>query len=175
MHVFRAGAFSARLHDHRFVPTRWSASLRFDPGQPAATAMNLLVQADSLHDQEPGLSDEDHRKVDRELRGPKVLDVQRYPEVRFEAERLAVRRMSPDGRQLEGALIGWLELHGRRRSLAFPVKAQWDAGHLEASGSAVFKQSDFGISPFKKLLGTIAVRDEVQVDVHLVADAVTGR
>ena len=172
VHVFRAGAFSSQLHDHRFVAGAWGAALRFDPQAPAEAALQLRVEAQSLHDEEPGLSAEDREKVDREMKSPRVLDVQRFPEVRFALQRLLVPPSQPAGSQgLRATLTGWLELHGRREPLSLPVDLRWDAGHLWARGAVAFKQSAFGIKPYKKLLGTIAVKDEVQVEVQLTATA----
>ncbi|MBF5043440.1 YceI family protein [Aggregicoccus sp. 17bor-14] len=169
--VFRAGAFASQLHDHHLVADRWSAALRFDPQAPAEATLQLSAQLDSLHDVEPGLSDEDHQKVEQEMRSPRVLDVQRFPEARFALQHLLVQSRGADRQGMRATLTGWLELHGHRAPLSLPVDLHWDAGHLRAQGAVTFKQSAFGIKPYKKLLGTVAVRDEVQVEVQLAATA----
>jgi polyisoprenoid-binding protein YceI len=173
VNVFRAGALSSQLHDHRFAPTRWNASLKFDPQRPSAAALQVSVDAASLRDVETSLKEKDREGAEHEMLGPKVLDVQRFPLVRFELQHLQVDQQSPDG-QLLGTLTGWLELHGQRRPLTVPVHVRWDANQLDASGAVTFKQSDFGIKPYKKLLGSIAVHDEVRLEARLTATAVPG-
>jgi polyisoprenoid-binding protein YceI len=166
--VFRAGALSPKLHDHAFMPEHWGGHIRFDPEAPAACAVDVTVDATSLRDHQPELSAEDQAKVEDQVRSPRILDTARYPGVRFRADRLEdIETLGPQ--RLKGVLVGTLELHGQSRPLRIPIEAAWSARGLEAVGAVSFRQSDFGIKPYKKLLGTIAVRDEVRVELKLQA------
>ena len=65
--------------------------------------------------------------------------------------------VAPDGRTI--GVEGELTLVGETRPVAFELTV--DGGRL--SGSAVVKQSDWGISPYSTLFGTLKVVDEVEV------------
>ena len=79
VHVFRKGLLSPALHDHHFVPERWSATVTFDPARPEPVEVRVTVAADSLRDRQPQLSPDDIRTVEAQARGPKGLDAERYP------------------------------------------------------------------------------------------------
>jgi hypothetical protein len=60
------------------------------------------------------------------------------------------------------SLRGELELAGTKREIAFKLQpAEGDGGRL--TGSAVVKQSDWGIKPYSSFMGQLKVRDEVDV------------
>jgi polyisoprenoid-binding protein YceI len=88
----------------------------------------------------------------------RVLDAQRYP--------LATLRAQQQG---DGQLGVAITLHGVTRMLALPASVQIDAVQVTASGSARFKQSDFGITPFSVGGGLLSVQDELEVRYQIVA------
>lgn len=171
VHVFRAGAFSPLLHDHHFAATEWSSRTTFDPDRPSDTRGTVAVQASSLRDQQPALSDKDRAKVEAQVKGPDILDAAKNPVIRFELERLELDPASGDPKQgaLRGKLIGTLALHGQTRRVTIPVAAKWSNEWLGVNGKVAFRQSDFGIKPYKKMGGTIAVQDAVEVELALQA------
>lgn len=174
VHVFRAGALSPKLHDHAFVPEHWSGSLGFDSRAPEKSSVEVTVDATSLRDREPELSAKDRATVNQQVQSPRILDTQRYPDIRFTADRLEeLRRM--DAQHIQGVLVGTLELHGQKRPLRIPIEARWGSQGLDATGEASFLQSEFGIQPYKKLLGTIAVQDRVRVDLKIHANPSAAR
>src|SRR6185312_5605108 len=88
VNVFRAGALSPGLHDHAFVPEHWSGRLAFDPQAPEKSTAVVTLDAASLRDQEPKLSAKDRATVEQQTQSPRILDVQRYPDIRFTADHL---------------------------------------------------------------------------------------
>jgi hypothetical protein len=62
---------------------------------------------------------------------------------------------------------GELELASRRHPVSFEL-AVTDDGRL--TGSAIVKQSDFGMKPYSALFGTLKVLDEVTVEVAVQLD-----
>lgn len=174
VHVFRAGALSPRLHDHAFVPERWSGHVRFDPQAPERSAVDVTFDATSLRDEQSELSDQDKAKVEQQVRGPDILDVERYPDIRLTADRLEdVQHVG--SQHIKGVLVGTLELHGRKQPLRIPIEARWGSQGLDGTGSISFLQSEYGIKPYKKLLGAIAVQDRVRVDLMLHAHPAAAR
>ncbi len=166
--VAKAGLFSLALHDHRFRAELWEGTVRFDPNRPQALEAVITVDAASLHEHEPGLSASDEREVDRTARGPQLLDVATHPTVRFEAHGATLRR---EGDRLTGSLEGTLMLRGRSRRVRLPVQARVDGARLEAQGTLSFAQTAFGIRPYRRALGAVAVKDEVTVRFRLRAEA----
>lgn len=166
----RSGLLSGLSHDHQFTPARWQAEVGFDPDRPQEVHVDVRIDAATLHDHVARLSPKMRDYVDRETAGPKVLDAQRYREIRFHGESASIR--GEDG-GLQGVLHGALSLHGRTRPLDVPFHAR-DASGYRVSGSVRFRQTDFGMTPFSTAAGTIGVDDEIQVDFDLVLAPAPG-
>ncbi len=161
----RSGLLSALSHDHQFTPGRWQAGVDFDPKRPQDVRVDIRVDAATLHDHVARLSPSARSYVDRETASPKVLDAQRYPEIRFHGESASARG---EGGDLQGVLHGALSLHGATRPLDVPFHARAEAAGYRVSGSARFRQTDFGMTPFSTAGGSIGVDDQIQVDFELV-------
>ena len=86
-----------------------------------------------------------------------VLAVTRFPEVRFSGK---IARESPDGGHL---VEGTLTLHGVSRPLAFTTVR---AGDFETA-DVPLEQTDFGIKPFRAMLGALRVRSRVVVKLRI--------
>jgi polyisoprenoid-binding protein YceI len=169
IHVLPAGLLSGALHEHHFQPESWSGEISWDPEHPAALRLEARFAADSLHDQQSKLSARDIAKVEGQTRSPDILDVKKFPKIEFRAESAQVSRPPGADGAFEGTLAGSLTLHGQTRPLRLEVKGRIAEGRLEASATASFKQSDFGMKPYKTALGAIAVRDEVTVEIAILA------
>ena len=165
IHTGRNGIFSALAHDHEFTPARWQAEVDFDPERPHEISVDVRIDAATLHDHVARLAQKSRDYVDRETAGPQVLDSEHYREIRFHGQSADAR---DDGAGLQGVLHGALSLHGTTRPLDIAFHARADGPGFRASGSARFRQSDFGITPFSTAGGTIGVDDEIQVDFDLV-------
>jgi polyisoprenoid-binding protein YceI len=169
--VLPAGLFASALHTHLFRPEDWSGEIAWDPNQPGSARVQVRFASDSLRDHQPELSAKDIAKVESQVRGPDVLDSARFPQVLFEAGKLEAAQL-PSGAtgEFRGTLAGTLRLHGQSRPVAFPIRGRVSGGRLEAEATVAFRQSDFGIKPYRTALGTIAVRDEVRIEIALVAN-----
>jgi polyisoprenoid-binding protein YceI len=169
VHVFKSGIFSGLAHDHHFVAGNWRATATFESASPSEARVEILIAADSLRDQQPGLSDQDREKVDRQAAGRDVLDSSHYPQIRFVSKSLEIASgtSAPDG-GLQGMLTGTLSLHGQERPVSVPLTATREGSGWRARGAVNFNQSDFGIRPYKGFAGTIAVRDQVTLEYEIV-------
>ena len=171
IHVLPAGLLSAALHEHHFQPESWSADIAWDPQQPAALRLEARFAADSLRDSQSKLSPRDIAKVEGQARGPEVLDAKQFPKVVFQSESAEVSQPPGADGAFRGTLAGSLTLHGQTRPVRLEVAGRIAGDRLEASATGTFKQSDFGMKPYRTALGTIAVRDEVSVEITIVASA----
>lgn len=168
VHVLPKGVLSPALHEHHLAPDRWEGTVSGDADRPEEVRGEIRVPADALRDHQPALSAADVAEVEAQVRGPQVLDAAKYPGIRFAVTGLAVQgRDTPSS--LHGLLSGNLELHGTTRALQIPVRARWSPTQLWVDGTASFKQSDFGIRPYGRLFGAIAVQDRVTVEFAIVA------
>jgi Cu/Ag efflux protein CusF len=64
IHVAKRGAFAMFAHDHDFEVTRWTGRALLPGGDPSRASVELVLDAGSLRDREPKLSEGDRRKVD---------------------------------------------------------------------------------------------------------------
>ena len=91
----------------------------------------------------------------------RVLDAERYPWVRVEARRTGDKQVFDAD----------ITVHGVTRTVQLPVRVEQaaDGRRLQASGSLLLKQSDFGIVPFAILGGAMAVQDQMELAFRITA------
>jgi hypothetical protein len=133
VHVFKSGLFRAFADNHVIQAPLKEGFL--DDG--ASPRVEILLDAPRLHVLDPGLSPKDREQVQTRMLGPEVLDVMRFPQIRFRST--TVQRVEPDGWLVRGELT----LHGQTHVVA--VKVALEGGRYK--GSASVKQTNFGISP----------------------------
>jgi polyisoprenoid-binding protein YceI len=151
----RTGAAAKAGHDLLIHVTTWHATL-VAGADAADSSLALEADATSLHVREgtggmQKLGDDDRSSI-RETIDDNVLKRQpiefRSTAVQADGDRWTVK--------------GELTLVGRTAPLTFDLTIG-DDGSL--SGSAVVKQSDWGIKPYSALFGALKVADEVVVAV----------
>lgn len=155
VHTKRGGAAAKAGHDLTIHVTAWEGTLEVGE-DPAKTTVELDADATSLRVREgtggmQALGDEDvaniHQTIDDE-----VLERQ---DIRFRSSRA---EHSPDGARV--AVAGELTLAGRTQPIEFDLAIGEDG---VISGTAVVKQTRWGMKPYSALFGALKVRDEVEV------------
>ena len=170
INVLPAGLLSSALHPHHFQPEDWTGEIALDPDHTGGVRVEVRIAADSLKDRQSKLSAKDIDKIERRVRSADILDAARFPRIVFEARQFEASQLPSDAAgEFRGTLAGTLTLHGQSRPLRFPVRGLLAARKLEASATLTFRQSDFGIKPYGTALGTVAVLDEVTIEIALVA------
>ena len=159
--TYREGVAAKAGHDLIIAVTRWDATVE------VADAWTITLNADpgSLEVREglrgvKPLTDKDRAEI-RKTIGAKVLGTQpisfRSTHVRREDDRLTVE--------------GELSMAGSTR----PLTAQLTVGDGGAvSGTIPLTQSDWGIKPYRGLMGALKVRDEVDVVITPSASQAIG-
>ena len=142
----RTGAASKAGHDLLLEVTSWSAKL----DQDADPALTLTADSGSLRVLEgsggiQALGDDDKAGIEQTIEEEVLMGAP-----------IEFRSTAVDGRRLEGEL----EFAGQRHPISFELAGDED-GRL--TGSATFKQSDWGMKPYSALFGTLKVADEVEV------------
>jgi polyisoprenoid-binding protein YceI len=151
--VFKAGLFSGFAHDHEI-----SAPIKEGSFDPANPSVQLRVDARKLLVVDKEVSDKDRAEIQQTMLGVKVLDSERFPEIRFRSTR--VERIT-DRKWL---VHGELNLHGQTRPVSVEVTEQ----NGRYRGIAELKQKDFGINPISLGGGTVKVKNELRVEFDIV-------
>ena len=100
------------------------------------------------------------------MRGPRVLDVARFPAVTFHSRAVAARALPGGGYSAE--VTGAMTIHGVTRELRLPMKVEISGDVLTASGETVLRHDDFGLQPVS-VAGVVKVKNEIGVTYRIVA------
>jgi polyisoprenoid-binding protein YceI len=166
VHVGKAGAFSFAGHRHQ-VEAPVTGTVTADAESLAASSVDLTFAGARMRVLPEGEPAGDAPKVEEIMKGPKVLDLARFPDVRFRSKAVSGRAIS--GGAYELTLVGDLALHGVTRELTLPVKVAIDGDSLVAEGRAILRHDQFGMTPVSAARGTVKVANEIRIDVRIVA------
>jgi polyisoprenoid-binding protein YceI len=126
-----------------------TGTVTFDPANPAATQGKLVIAAASLHVPNPVMKEH--------LQGNQWMDVAKFPEIRFEARKLA--NCKTEGNVTTAEITGTLTVRDISREVTFPVKLTYlrdklgqrvpnlKGDLLVIRSSFSIKRSDYGINP----------------------------
>ena len=160
VHTTREGVLSPVGHDLELA----ASTLSLDVDE-ATNTLELRIDPRAMHVRgalidgaldTTRLSAADVRKIESHLYDD-VLEVARHPEIRFSGR---VTTTTPSGGHV---VEGMLTLHGATRSITLTTER---AGAFE-SGELALEQPDFGITPFRAMLGALRVRARVVIRVRL--------
>ena len=154
IHVFKAGLFSGFAHNHIVVAPIGGASM-----DTAGLKAEVAFVTKDMKVTDPEVSDKDRAEIQSTMLGPKVLDAEKYPGIRFRSSR--IEQTSPQHYRVAGTL----ELHGASKELSFEVTGGPEHYH----GATKLKQSEFGISPISLFGGSVKVKDELELEFDVYA------
>ncbi|HTP32278.1 MAG TPA: YceI family protein [Candidatus Acidoferrales bacterium] len=150
--VYKAGVFGAFGHDHEIA-----APVKSGAVDTSAHTVELRVAAASLKVRDPGASEKDRGEIQNTMIGPEVLDAGHFPEIVFTS---SGAEAAGDGAwRVRGNVV----IHGQSRPIEVDVRES--GGHYR--GSALLKQSQFGIKPVKVAGGAIRVKDEIRIEFDI--------
>jgi polyisoprenoid-binding protein YceI len=147
--VFKSGMFSGFAHNHVVVAPIAQAKV-----DPTALTAEIAVIVKEMKVTDPDVSEKDRAEIQSTMLGPKVLDQEKYPEIRFRSSR--IEQTSPQHYRVAGLL----ELHGVKHEVTLEVTGE--PGHYH--GATKLKQSEFGIKPISMGGGSIKVKDELELE-----------
>jgi len=151
--VEKSGLFSAFAHNHTIQAPIASGNL--DTEKRTAT---LTFNAKEMQVLDEGVKESERADIDQTMKSDKVLDVQRFPEIRFGSTSITPQ----DGGRYQ--VRGDLTLHGTTRPVEFPITFSKD----RYTGSVKLKQTDFGIAPVSIAGGTVKVKDVIEIVFEIV-------
>jgi polyisoprenoid-binding protein YceI len=153
--TYREGVAARAGHDLVIEVTRWDATVDL-ADDPAGSMVELNADPRSLEVREglrgvKPLTDKDRGEIRRNI-DEKVLGGQ---PIAFRSR--AVTRAGTEGRLV---VEGDLTMAGRARPVTAELNVDADG---RVSGSIPLTQSDWGIKPYRGLMGALKVRDEVEI------------
>ena len=165
--VGKAGVLSfAAGHTHEVIAPALAGTLTIDIDDPARSTVTVTIDASTLRVTGRGEPPEDVPKVQAAMSGPQVLDVQRYPVIRFAATSVAIS--SRTGATLQAAVTGRLTLHDVSQSITVPVTVRTEGDSLTATGHFPIKQTAYGMKPVS-VGGVVSVKDTLNIGFTIVA------
>ena len=107
------------------------------------------------------------KKVNQNMLGKEILDVQRFPEAGLaKASLKKTDRQSARGLP-EYKLEGDFTLHGTTRHVVIPCDLEIKDGWHHIRGKFTIRQTDFGIKPYSKAFGAVGIKDELVIQGDL--------
>lgn len=157
----KAGILGFAGHPHTIRARGFTGRIVRYPGDPALSHVEITIVTDSLEVLTPP-DTEEIRKVTAAMRED-VLDVRRYPEIRFASRSVAA---TAGGYHIVVALT----LHGETRDVPVDVRVRTAGDTLLAAAGFAVRQTAFGIRPYRGGPGgTVQVADRVQFTIDAVA------
>jgi hypothetical protein len=181
--VYRGGTLASAGHNH-LIALRALTGTVYVPADVMRTSFEahipvaaFTVDEAALRAQEhspdfpPDVPDTAREGTRRNMLGEALLDSEHSPQIVLRAVRL-----SEAGGEARAVLARvQTTLRGEVRTISVPVRYQFAAGVLIASGEAALRQSELGLTPFSALLGALQVQDEMRVRFRIVARAAGAR
>ena len=146
---------------------KWSGTFDYDPADPAATKIDVTIDAASIDTRE--------EKRDAHLRSPDFFDVAKYPTLTFKST-------SVTGEGDELALAGDLTIHGVTRPVHLKVeslgatKDPWGGERVGFSATVAINRKDFGLHWNVALeAGGVVVGEKVDINIEIEAVAAAAK
>ena len=149
VYVYKQGIFAFAADNHEV-----EAPIEAGSYDSEKHNVELSVDAAKLRVLDRKMPTQRRATVQSNMAGPMVLDAAKYPTITFRSTKIA-----PAARG-HWTVTGELALHGRTHSIAVDVLND-RAQHF--AGSAMVRQSEFGITPIRIAGGTVKVKDDVKV------------
>ncbi|HEY4220737.1 MAG TPA: YceI family protein, partial [Myxococcota bacterium] len=111
---------------------------------------------------DPTIPEKDRKTIEEHMKDDSQLDVEKFSTIGF-----ASTSVEKNGDKL--TLVGDFTLHGVTKKMRMPISFKLAGTTLTGDGKVRFLQSDWGIKPYSALLGAVKNKDEVVLNVHLVA------
>lgn len=174
--VFKEGVASAVAHDHVIKATKFSGTVSYDAATGAGN-ISMEVDARSLKADDPALrkkyklttelSEGDRQTVENNMKAENQLNIAKYPTMTFKSVTVT--------RQANGSYLvsGDLTIRGKTQRISFPATVDTKDGNFSGRGQVKLKQTSFGYEPYSALLGTIRNKDEIILNLTIVATPAT--
>jgi polyisoprenoid-binding protein YceI len=166
IHLGRAGLLKFLGHDHEIDAPIVDGRVEVVDGDPARSSVRLRFEARRLA-VVPGTEPaNDIPKVEQRMRGPEVLDAERYPDVVFTSSAVAGEMTEPGRYRL--VVRGALQVKGRSCPVEIPLEVQRTGSEILARGEVEWRLRDLGVEP-PSVAGVVNVANGFRITFELTA------
>jgi polyisoprenoid-binding protein YceI len=144
--------------------TKWTAELAFDPANPAASSVNVSIDASSIDTREA--------QRDGHLKSPDFLDVEKYPNITYKSTKV---EKAGDKKYV---VTGDLSIHGVTKPVKLEVeelgggKDPWGNTRAAFSAKTRVDRGDYGLK-WNQALETGGVLVGEHIDIEIDVEAIT--
>ncbi len=163
VYTFKEGLLSKLAHDLLIDVTDFKVNVDVPGTGFASGSLELEIQTNSLKvicalkdgERTDALKEKDIADIEKDM-GGKVLHPDKYPTANF-------RSKSIQGKEGGYKISGDLSLHGVTKSIDFDI----DTNGENLKGMITLLQKDYGIKPFKAMMGTLKIKNEINIGFDL--------
>ncbi len=163
VYTFKEGLLSKLAHDLLIDITNFKVNLDVPEAGFTSGSLELEIQANSLKvicalkdgERTDALKEKDIADIEKDM-GGKVLHPDKYSTANFRSKAIQEK----DGGY---KINGDLSLHGVNKSIDFDI----DTNGENLKGMITLLQKDYGIKPFKAMLGTLKIKNEINIGFDL--------
>jgi len=173
IYTFKEGLLSKLAHDLLIDVTNFKVNVNVPEKGFSSGNLDLELQANSLKvicalkegERQPDtLKEKDIADIERDT-AKKVLHPDKYPTVNFCSKEILEKpglsyKLDEDGYHVKGEL----SLHGVTKPVEFNIKI---TNGKNLTGMITLLQKDYGIKPFKAMLGTLKIKNEINIGFDL--------
>jgi len=163
--VGKSGAFSFAAGHSNEVIGPIAGKIALDAANPERSRVELEIDTPKLKVTGKGDPPNDVPKVQQVMLSDQVLDVRRYPTIRFVSTSVSIKNRNET--TIDAIVAGKLTLHGVTHEIAVPVTAR-SGPTLTAKGRFSVKQTEYEIKPVS-VGGVVSVKDALGISFSIVA------
>ncbi len=173
IHLGRAGIGKFLGHEHEIEAKVAEGRVEVVAGAPERSSVRLRFESRRLAIVPGTEPAKDVAAVEERMRGPEVLDVERYPLITFVSTAVSASGPGADGStRLEVA--GRLELKGTPRDVRIPVLVRRVSNALVAEGETLLELRALGVEP-PSVAGAVKVANQFRLRFEIHAGAAPAR
>jgi len=164
LHTGVEGKAAKMGHDLTIVLADWSASTTFEGEAPASVTLRAALASLEIVKGEGGmksLSDKDKQTIRDNALG--AMKAAQHPDATFTSSRVAA---SPTGWDLTGQL----SIAGTARPVTLHVEVTEAGERLALAAVVPVVQTEHGVKPYSAMMGTLKLRDRVEVRLDVTVD-----
>ena len=162
IYLYKGGVLGAFAEDHWLQAVRYLIEVEWDEEAPTQSRVRVSIPTEAVLVIDPKTTDLKRRDLQDRLESSRMLDVNRYNEIRFQSEKVERRAGN------EFHVRGSLTMRDQRKPLELDVVLERQGEIWRVRGEASFRQSDFGIQPFTGFKGGVKTKDDVRVVFNIV-------
>lgn len=168
IHLDRTGLAGFLGHRHTIAAPLEKGRVEVDEQDPTRSTVQLTFEGRRLAIVPGTEPASDVPTVEARMRGPEVLDVERFPRVAFVSSAVVSVQTGGASGRLHLRVHGRLELKGKSFEVDLPIEVQRDGAGLTATGEAWLELRALGIEP-PSVGGVVKVANRFRLSYQIVA------